>query len=178
MNKTVLDENTTNKEEARNETKSEIGNNQNKTNKNKPKFIKTKNIIKLEKEIKLIHRQLTNIRNNHIHQATNKIVRLRPTRVVIEDLNITGMMKNKHLSEKIQEQKLYEFARQLEYKCKFNGIRLVKADRWFPSSKMCSNCGNIKEDLKLGDRMYVCQCGLEIDRDKNASINLGNYKVS
>ena len=170
MNKIVSDGDETDKDET--------GNNQNKTNKNKPKFIKTKNIIKLEKEIKLIHRKLTNIRNNHIHQATNKIVKLRPIRVVIEDLNIAGMMKNKHLSEKIQEQKLYEFTRQLEYKCKFNGIKLIKADRWFPSSKMCSNCGNIKEDLKLRDRMYVCQCGLEMDRDKNASINLGNYKVS
>ena len=158
--------------------KDETGNNQNKNNKNKPRFIKTKNIIKLEKEIKLIHRKLTNIRNNHIHQATNKIVKLRPIRVVIEDLNITGMMKNKHLSEKIREQKLYEFTRQIEYKCKFNGIKLVKADRWFPSSKMCSNCGNIKKDLKLRDRLYVCKCGLEMDRDKNASINLGNYKVS
>ncbi|HZK37381.1 MAG TPA: zinc ribbon domain-containing protein [Clostridia bacterium] len=101
-----------------------------------------------------------------------------PTRVAIEDLNIIGTMKNKHLSEKIQEQKLYEFTRQLEYKCKFNGIELVKADRWFPLSKMCSNCGNVKKNLKLKDRLYICQCGLEIDRDKNTSINLGNYKVS
>lgn len=169
MNKINLSEDETNKDKT---------NNKNKTNKDGTRFIKTKNIIKLENEIKLIHRKLTNIRNNHIHQATNKIIKLRPKRVVIENLNISGMMKNKYLAEKIQEQKLYEFIRQIEYKCKFNGIELVKADRWFPSSKMCSNCGNIKKDLKLEDRVYACQCGLEIDRDKNASINLGNYKVS
>ncbi|MCK9268185.1 MAG: transposase [Alkaliphilus sp.] len=169
MNKINLSEDETNKDKT---------NNKNKTNKDGTRFIKTKNIIKLENEIRLIHRKLTNIRNNHIHQATNKIIKLRPKRVVIENLNISGMMKNKYLAEKIQEQKLYEFIRQIEYKCKFNGIELVKADRWFPSSKMCSNCGNIKKDLKLEDRVYVCQCGLEIDRDKNASINLGNYKVS
>ncbi len=147
-------------------------------NKEGLKFIKTKHIIKLEKEIKLIHRRLTNIRNNHIHQATNIIIKLRPIRVVMEDLNISGMMKNKHLSEKIQEQKLYEFIRQMKYKCEFNGIEFVKADRFFPSSKMCSSCGTIKKDLKLNDRIYKCECGLEIDRDKNASINLSNYKVS
>ncbi len=169
MNKINLSEDETNKDKT---------NNKNKTNKDGTRFIKTKNIIKLENEIRLIHRKLTNIRNNHIHQATNKIIKLSPKRVVIENLNISGMMKNKYLAEKIQEQKLYEFIRQIEYKCKFNGIELVKADRWFPSSKMCSNCGNIKKDLKLEDRVYVCQCGLEIDRDKNASINLGNYKVS
>lgn len=169
MNKINLSEDETNKDKT---------NNKNKTNKDGARFIKTKNIIKLENEIRLIHRKLTNIRNNHIHQATNKIIKLRPKRVVIENLNISGMMKNKYLAEKIQEQKLYEFIRQIEYKCKFNGIELVKADRWFPSSKMCSNCGNIKKDLKLEDRVYACQCGLEIDRDKNASINLGNYKVS
>ena len=147
-------------------------------NKEGLKFIKTENIIKLEKEIKLIHRRLTNIRNNHIHQATNRIIKLKPIRIVIEDLNISGMMKNKHLSEKIQEQKLYEFIRQIKYKCEFNGIEFVKADRFFPSSKMCSSCRNIKKDLKLSDRIYKCECGLEIDRDKNASINLSNYKVS
>ncbi|NMB28240.1 MAG: IS200/IS605 family element transposase accessory protein TnpB [Tissierellia bacterium] len=147
-------------------------------NKNGKKFIKTKNIIKLERKIKLIHRQLANIRNNHIHQATNSIVKLRPYRIVMEDLNISGMMKNKHLSKAIREQKLHEFLRQIEYKSKFNGIEFVKADRFFPSSKMCSSCGNIKKDLKLSDRIYTCNCGLKIDRDKNASINLSNYKLA
>lgn len=147
-------------------------------NKNGKQFIKTQNIIKLEKEIKFIYRKLTNIRNNHIHQATNSIIKLKPYRVVMEDLNISGMMKNKHLSKAIGEQKLHEFLRQIEYKCKFNGIEFIKADRFFPSSKMCSNCGNIKKDLKLSDRIYKCDCGLTIDRDKNASINLSKYKLA
>lgn len=147
-------------------------------NKNGKEFIKTQNIIKLEKEIKLIHRKLSNIRNNHIHQATNSIVKLRPYRIVMEDLNISGMMKNKHLSESIAEQKLYEFIRQIEYKSEFNGIEFIKADRFFPSSKMCSSCGTKMKDLKLSDRIYVCECGLTMDRDKNASINLSNYKLA
>ena len=148
-------------------------------NKQGNKFVKTNNIIKLEKRIKLLHRKLSNIRNNHIHQATNKIVKLKPYRVVMEDLNVKGMMKNKHLSKAIQEQGFYEFKRQMEYKCNFNGIEFVQVDRFYPSSKMCSCCGNIKKDLKLKDRVYKCDnCGLEIDRDYNASINLGNYGLA
>lgn len=148
-------------------------------NKQGSKFIKTRNIIKLEKQIKLIYRKLNNIRLNHIHQTTNKIVKLKPYRVVMEDLNITGMMKNKHLSESIQEQKFYEFIRQIQYKCKFNGIEFLQADKFYASSKICSHCGNKKGNLKLKDRVYVCdKCGLKIDRDKNASINLGNYKLA
>ena len=148
-------------------------------NKKGSKFVKTNNIIKLEKQIKLVHRRLNNIRNNHIHQATNKIIKLNPYRVVMEDLNVSGMMKNKHLAEKIAEQKFYEFKRQMKYKCQFNKIEFFEADRWYPSSKACSCCKNIKKDLKLSDRTYNCNvCGLVIDRDKNASINLGNYKLA
>ena len=148
-------------------------------NKKGSKFVKTNNIIKLEKQIKLVHRRLNNIRNNHIHQATNKIIKLNPYRVVMEDLNVSGMMKNKHLAEKIAEQKFYEFKRQMKYKCQFNKIEFALADRWYPSSKTCSRCGGIKKDLKLSDRTYICnECGLVIDRDKNASINLGNYKLA
>lgn len=140
------------------------------------KFVKTNNIIKLEDQIKLLHRKLSNIRNNHIHQATSKIIKLNPYRIVMEDLNIVGMMKNKHLSKAIAEQGFYEFIRQIKYKCEFNGIEFIQVDRWYPSSKNCSCCGNVKQDLKLKDREYVCdKCGLVIDRDKNASINLGNY---
>ena len=143
------------------------------------KFIKTNNIIKLEKKIKLIYRKLTNIRDNHIHQSTSKIIKLNPYRVVMEDLNIKGMMKNKNLSKAIQEQKLYEFIRQMKYKCNFNCIEFVQVDRFYPSSKLCSDCGFKKKDLKLSDRIYKCDnCGLVIDRDKNASINLGNYKLA
>lgn len=147
-------------------------------NKEGSKFVKTNNIIKLEKQIKLLHRKLSNIRNNHIHQATNKIIKLNLYRIVMEDLNISGMIKNRHLSKAIQEQCFYEFTRQIQYKCKFNGIEFIQVDRFYPSSKTCSCCGKIKHDLKLKDRMYKCDCGLEIDRDKNASINLGNYKLA
>ena len=138
---------------------------------------KTNNIIKLEKQSKLVDRKLSNIRNNHIHQTTNAIVKTKPSRVVMETLNIKGMMKNKHLSKAIQNQCLYEFKRQMAYKCEFNGIEFVEADRFYPSSKMCSSCGAIKKDLKLSDRTYKCECGLVMDRDKNASINLANYKL-
>lgn len=141
-------------------------------------FIKTRNIIKLEKKIKLVYRKINNIRLNHIHQATNRIVKAKPSRVVMEILNITGMMKNKHLAKAIQEQKLYEFKRQVQYKCEFSGIEFVEADKFYPSSKMCSHCGSIKKDLKLSDRIYSCtQCGYIEDRDKNASINLAKYKL-
>ena len=140
--------------------------------------IKTNNIIKLEKQVQQVHRRLANIRNNYLHQTTTSIVKTKPYRVVIEDLNVKGMMKNKHLSDAIRKQGFYEFKRQLEYKCKFRGIELVIADRFYPSSKTCSQCGEIKKDLKLKDRVYKCGCGLSIDRDLNASINLSKYKLA
>jgi len=147
-------------------------------NKNGNKFVKTNNIIKLEQKITLIYRKLANIRDNHIHQATNKIVKSKPYKIVMEDLNVKGMLKNKHLSKAISEQKFYEFIRQMKYKSEFNGIKFVQADRFYPSSKLCSNCGNIKHDLKLKDRVYVCErCGCTLDRDFNASINLEHYEL-
>ena len=146
-------------------------------NKKGEQFIKTNNIFKLEQRIKLIHRKLTNIRDNHMHQATNTIIKLKPYRVVMEDLNIKGMLKNKHLSKAIAEQRFYKFIKTMEYKCEFNGIEFVQVPRFYPSSKTCSVCGNIKKDLKLKDRIYKCECGLTIDRDKNASINLANYQL-
>ena len=141
-------------------------------------YIKTNNIIKLEKQIQQVHRRLANIRHNYLHQTTTNIVKTKPYRVVIEDLNVKGMMKNKHLSDSIRKQGFYEFKRQLEYKCKFRGIELVVADRFYPSSKTCSQCEEIKVDLKLKDRVYKCSCGLSIDRDLNASINLSKYKLA
>ena len=141
-------------------------------------YIKTNNIIKLEKQIQQVYRRLANIRNNYLHQTTTSIVKTKPYRVVIEDLNVKGMMKNRHLSDAIRKQCFYEFKRQLEYKCKFKGIEFVKADRFYPSSKTCSKCGKIKKDLKLSDRVYRCDCGLSIDRDLNASINLSRYKLA
>ena len=137
-----------------------------------------KNIIKLEKQIQQVYRRLANIRSNYLHKTTTSIVKTKPYRVVIEDLNVKGMMKNKHLSDAIRKQGFYEFKRQLEYKCKFRGIQLVVADRFYPSSKTCSQCGEIKKDLKLKDRVYKCSCGLSIDRDLNASINLSRYKLA
>ena len=142
-------------------------------NKQGNKFVKTNNIVKLEKEIKLVYRKLSNIRLNHIHQSTNKIIKTRPYRVIMEDLNIKGMMKNKHLSKAIAEQSFYEFIRQMKYKCEFNGIEFIQVDRFYPSSKTCSECGHIKDKLKLSERTYICsECGCVIDRDFNASVNL------
>lgn len=142
-------------------------------------FTKTNNIKKLEREIKLIQRRLSNIRLNHIHQTTTAIVKTKPSRIVVEDLNVKGMLKNKHLSKAISEQCFHKFISILEYKSKFNGIEFVKADRFYPSSKICSCCGTIKKDLKLKDRVFICpSCNSSIDRDKNASINLSRYKKS
>ena len=140
---------------------------------------KSKNLRKLENLIRKTHKKLENIRTNFIHQITTSLVKAKPKYIVIEDLNISGMMKNKHLSKAIQEQKLYEFIRQLKYKCEWYGVKLIIADKFYPSSKTCSSCGNIKKDLKLSDRVYKCSdCGLEIDRDLNASINLKKYPKS
>ena len=144
-------------------------------NKEGSRYLKTANILKLEKQIKLLHRKLSNIRNNHLHQVTNDIVKTKPYQINIESLNIRGMMKNKHLSKAIQEQGLYTFIRYLEYKCEWNSIKLVKIDRWFPSSKTCNACGQIKSDLKLSDRIFNCDCGYVEDRDLNASYNIRDY---
>lgn len=147
-------------------------------NKKGEKFIKTQNIFKFENKLRKLHRRIANIRNNHIHQATNKIIKLYPYRVVMEDLNVKGMMKNRHLSKAIAEQGFYEFIRQIKYKCEFNGIKFLQVDRFFPSSKKCSCCGGINPKLKLKDRTYKCHhCNFTIDRDKNASINLANYEL-
>lgn len=147
-------------------------------NKEGRKYVKTSNIIKLEKKIRLLHRKLANIRSNNSHQATNKIVKTKPSRVVMETLNIKGMMKNKHLSKAIAQQGLYEFKRQLQYKCEFYGIKFIEADKWYPSSKTCSECGHVKPKLSLSERTYICEeCGCVIDRDYNASINLSRYEL-
>ncbi|WP_251860246.1 transposase [Clostridium sp. Marseille-Q2269] len=147
-------------------------------NKEGRKFVKTSNIIKLEKQIRLLHRRLSNIRNNHLHQTTTKIVKTKPSKVVMETLNIKGMMKNKHLSKAIAKQCLYEFKKQLQYKCEFYGIEFIEADKWYPSSKICSKCGHKKTKLSLSERTYICEeCGAVIDRDFNASINLSRYSA-
>lgn len=148
-------------------------------NKNGKEYVKTSNIIKLEKQIRLLFRKLANIRLNYIHHETTKIVKTKPSKIVMETLNIKGMMKNKHLAKAIQNQCLYEFKRQIKYKCENYGIEFVEADGWFASSKLCSRCNNKKRILSLLERVYKCEeCGLEIDRDLNASINLSNYKAN
>lgn len=138
-------------------------------------YQKTKNIAKIEKKIKRLHSKLQHIRLNHIHKATNKMVKTKPLRVVMEDLNVRGMMKNRHLSKAIAEQGFYTFVTQMKYKCEMYGIEFIQIPRFYPSSKTCSNCGTIKKDLKLSDRTYKCECGFTCDRDKNASYNLANY---
>ena len=137
-----------------------------------------KNIQRQNQKIRLIHKKLTDIRNNHLHQTTSEIVKTKPSRIVMENLNVSGMMKNRHLSKAIAEQKFYEFKRQIKYKCEQYGIEFVEVDRFYASSKTCSLCGHVKIDLKLSDRIYKCaECGLTIDRDLNAAINLANYSI-
>ena len=136
-----------------------------------------KNIQKQNQTIRNLYKRLNDIRTNHLHQCSNEIVKTKPSRIVMEHLNVKGMMKNKHLSKAVAQQKLYEFKRQVQYKCKKYGIEFVEADMWFPSSKTCSCCGKIKSDLKLKDRLYICDCGLKVDRDLNAAINLANYQI-
>jgi len=138
-------------------------------------YCKTSNIIKSEKELLKVNQRLTNIRQNYLHQTTSEIVNRKPMFIVIEDLNVSGMMKNRHLSKAVQQQKFREFRRQIEYKSTWNNVQLIIADRFFPSSKLCSCCGNIKKDLKLSDRIYKCECGNVIDRDYQASLNLKMY---
>ena len=145
-------------------------------NKKGESYYKTNNVIKSEKKLLKLNHKLTNIRTNYLHQTTSEIVKREPSFIVIEDLNVKGMMKNRHLSKSIQDQKFYEFRRQITYKSEWNNIQLIVADRWFPSSKLCSCCGYIKKDLKLSDRIYVCkECGNIIDRDYQAALNLKQY---
>lgn len=133
----------------------------------------TNNMTKLRKKMRRVIARITNIRNDYINKTVDKIIKHNPPFIAVEDLNIRGMMKNKHLSKAIQNQKLYTFTSKLQYKCEWNGIQFVKIDRWYPSSKKCSCCGNIYKDLKLKDRVYNCKvCGLSLDRDYNASINI------
>lgn len=144
-------------------------------NKKGESYCKTDNVIKKEKKLLRLNRRLTNIRHDHLHKTTSEIIKRKPSFICIEDLNISGMMKNKHLSKAVQQQEFYEFRRQIEYKSAWNTIPVVIADRFFPSSKLCSCCGTIKKDLKLSDRIYKCECGNVIDRDYQAALNLKKY---
>jgi len=148
-------------------------------NKEGRSYVKTENIIELEKDIKKLHKKLDNIRTDYRHKVTTEIVKTKPSRIVMENLNISGMLKNKHLSASVAKQGFYEFKTMLKYKAEKYGIEFIEADKWYPSSKTCSECGYIKPKLSLSERTFVCECcGAVIDRDKNASINLSRYKVS
>lgn len=137
------------------------------------KHDKTKNIIKLEREIKLIHRSLRNIRINHIRKFVSELVKKQPQYIAIEDLNVKGMMKNKHLAKDIANCSFYTIREHLIRKAKELHIAVRLVDRFYPSSKTCSYCGHYKKGLKLNNRVYCCDnCQEKIDRDFNASINI------
>ncbi len=140
-----------------------------------------KNIHKQKRKIQKIYYRLDNIRTDYINKTIAEIVKTKPSYIAIEDLNVSGMMKNRHLSNAVAQQKLFEFRTKLVSKCHQNNIELRIVNRWFPSSKICNYCGNIKKDLKLSDRIYKCECGYEEDRDFNASLNLrdtNEYKIA
>ena len=142
-------------------------------------YSKTSNIIKLENQLLKLNHRLTNIRHNYLHKTTSEIINRKPMFIALEDLNVTGMVKNKHLAKAIQDQSFYEFKRIISYKANWNNIKIIEVPRFYPSSKTCSECGSIKKDLKLSDREYIClECGCVIDRDYNASINLMKYGQS
>ncbi|WP_092242437.1 RNA-guided endonuclease InsQ/TnpB family protein [Butyrivibrio sp. INlla21] len=136
-----------------------------------------KNIQKQKLKVQKLHHKINNIRTNYINKTIAEIVNTKPSYITIEDLNVSGMMKNRHLSKAVSSQKFYEFRTKLKTKCDDNGIELRIVDRWYPSSKICHCCGNIKKDLKLSDRIYRCDCGYVEDRDFNASLNLRDAKT-
>ena len=135
------------------------------------------NIQKQIVKVQILHQKFTNIRTDYINKVVSSVVRNKPQYIAIEDLNVKGMMKNKHLSKAVAQQKFYEFRTKLEKQCKESGIELRVVDRFYPSSKLCHCCGFIKKDLKLSDRIYKCDCGYKCDRDFNASLNLRDAKT-
>lgn len=138
-----------------------------------------KNFEKQKRKVNCIYRKMTNIRNNYLHQVTTEIVKTKPFQIVMEDLCVRNMVKNKYIAKAITEQSFFDFKKKIKYKSEMYGIKVIEADRWYASSKKCSHCGHIKKDLKLSDRTYICpECGMKIDRDLNAAINLANYKIA
>jgi putative transposase len=146
-------------------------------NKNTKGEAARKNIGKQAIKVQKLHQRLDNVRTDKINKIVNDLAKTKPNYITIEDLNVSGMMKNKHLSKAVAQQKFYEFRAKLEHKCRQNGIELRVVDRFYPSSKLCHECGNVKSDLKLSDRKYICECGYEADRDYNASLNLRDAKI-
>ena len=136
-----------------------------------------KNIHKQKRRVQKLHHRIDHIRTDYINKTIAEIVKTKPSYITIEDLNVSGMMKNRHLSKAVASQKFYEFRRKLKTKCGSHGIELRVVDRFYPSSKLCHCCGQIKKDLKLSDRVYKCNCGYVEDRDFNASLNLRDAKI-
>ena len=132
-----------------------------------------KQIVKVQK----LHHKLDNIRTDYVNKTISNIINQKPKFITIEDLNVKGMMKNRHLSKGVANQKFAEFRNKLTSKCNALGIELRIVDRFYPSSKLCYSCGSIKKDLKLKDRIYKCDCGYIEDRDYNASLNLRDAKI-
>ena len=130
------------------------------------------NIQKQKLKVQKLHHKIDDIRTDYINKTIAEMVKTKPSYITIEDLNVSGMMKNKHLSKAVASQKFYEFRTKLQAKCKENGIELRVVDRWYPSSKTCRCCGAIRKDLKLSDRIFECDCGYIEDRDFNAALNL------
>lgn len=140
-----------------------------------------KNIQKQKLKVQKLYHRINNIRTDYINKIIAEIVKTKPSYIAIENLNVSGMMKNKHLSKAVASQKFYEFRLKLKAKCKEKGIELRIIDRWYPSSKLCHCCGTIKKDLKLSDRIYRCDCGHVEERDFNAALNLRDartYKIA
>lgn len=135
------------------------------------------NIQKQIAKVQKLHQRINNIRTDYINESVSQIVKTKPSYITIEDLNVSGMMKNRHLSKAIAGQKFYEFRVKLENKCKQTGIELRIVDRFYPSSKLCHECGAINKNLRLSDRIYTCKCGYSEDRDINASLNLRDAKI-
>ena len=130
------------------------------------------NIQKQKLKVQKLHHRIDNIRTDYINKTIAEMVKIKPSYITIEDLNVKGMMKNRHLSKAVASQKFYEFRAKLLTKCNKSGIELRVVDRWYPSSKTCHCCGSIKKDLKLSDRIFKCRCGYIEDRDFNAALNL------
>ena len=144
-------------------------------NKEGSEFVKTKNIIKSEQKLLKMHHRLNNIRKNYLHNTSKEIVDKNPKFICIDNLDIQKMMKNKYLAKAIQDQSLYEFSRQLEYKSKYKGISFIRAEKNYPSSKKCNCCGRINKDFKLYQKTFRCECGNVIDINKQAALNLKAY---
>ena len=136
-----------------------------------------RNIQKQKLKVQKLHHRIDNIRTDYINKIIAETVKTKPSYITIEDLNVSGMMKNRHLSKAVASQKFYEFRTKLKIKCDDNGIELRIVDRFYPSSKLCHGCGSIKKELKLSDRIYRCSCGYVEDRDFNASLNLRDAKT-